>query len=26
MAETELESTKEAEKKGMEQFKPNYVG
>ena len=26
MAETELESTKEAEKKGVEMFKPNYVG
>ena len=26
MAETELESTKEAEKKGVEMFKPNYTG
>lgn len=26
MAETELESVKEAEKKGIEMFKPNYVG
>lgn len=26
MAEQELESVKEAEKKGIEQFKPNYVG
>ena len=26
MAETELESTKEAEKKGIEMFKPNYTG
>ena len=26
MAETELESVKEAEKKGIDMFKPNYVG